>query len=70
MQFSNTLSPPVVNFYFLNNYRISGQQVEDGHVHGGAITLNTWINVAIVNSNKINKLYTMIGELVEEKDEK
>ena len=57
LQFSNTLSPPVVNFYFLNNYRISGQQVEDGHVHGGAITLNTWINVAIVNSNKINKLY-------------
>jgi len=57
LQFSNTLSPPVVNFYFLNNYRISGQQVEDGHVHGGAITLNTWINVAIVNSNNINKLY-------------
>jgi|LakMenEpi03Aug12_release.lakeMendotaPanAssembly.Ray.scaffolds.fasta_scaffold1697209_1 hypothetical protein len=36
---------------------MAGQQVEDGHVHGGAITLNTWINVAIVNSNKINKLY-------------
>lgn len=57
LQFANTVNPPVVNFYFLNNFQIPGQQVEDGHVNGGAITLNTWFNVVIVNYNKINKLY-------------
>jgi hypothetical protein len=57
LQFSNSINPPVVNFYFLNNYQIPGQQVEDGVVNGGAISLNNWINVVIVNYNKINKLY-------------
>jgi hypothetical protein len=57
LQFANSTNPPVVNFYFLNNYQMPGQQVEDGHVNGGAIPLNTWINVVIVNNNKINKLY-------------
>ena len=57
LQFANTINPPVVNFYFLNNYQIPGQQVEDGVVNGGAIALNNWINVVIVNNNKINKLY-------------
>ena len=57
LQFENIRNPPVVNFYFLNNYQIPGQQVEDGEVKGGAIALNNWINVVIVNNNKINKLY-------------
>jgi|688.fasta_scaffold188473_3 hypothetical protein len=57
MQFSNSTNPPVVNFYFLNNYQIPGQQVEDGTVNGGVIALNNWINVVIVNNNNINQLY-------------
>jgi len=47
---------PKVNFYFLNNYQMPGLQVEDGHVQAN-VYFNKWINLTLVNSNGINKLF-------------
>ena len=56
LQFANSVEPPVVNFYFQSIDAIIGQ-VEDGHVNGGNIILNNWVNITVINSNKTNNLY-------------
>jgi len=49
-------STPKANFYFLNNYQIPGLQTEDGHVQAN-LFFNKWINLVLVNSAGINKLF-------------
>jgi hypothetical protein len=49
-------SSPKANFYFLNNYKLPGQQIEDGHVQAN-LSNNKWMNLILVNSSGINHLY-------------
>ena len=44
------------NSYFLNNYRIGGSQVTDGHVQTLA-NISIWNHVLLANEDGINKLY-------------
>ena len=47
---------PIFNMYFLDNYNIGGQQVEDGHVQSPS-NFNQWHFFVLNNKNKINTLY-------------
>jgi hypothetical protein len=47
---------PKFNMYFLNNYNVAGQQVEDGHVQSQS-NFNQWHFFVLKNKNNINSLY-------------
>jgi hypothetical protein len=49
-------SLPKFNMYFLNNYNIGGQQIEDGHVQYLS-NYNNWHYFTLNNKDKINYLY-------------